>query len=618
MNRVYERIATFALLSLALAPLLLYAYHSLFIRLFQDDYGYIGKAMESGTWGAMLFWRENWNGDYTNFLLYGALAPFAERAPTVMSLAFIAAGLLGSTWLVSRLWAFFGVGRHRRLAAFALAAMIIVAYINGAYSLWAYYWFSVVVEYSFPVVAFTVCLALGAAAEKWARSRMRLSIAAVAFVALGFLVAGFSEMYLVIQAVSLALLGIAALVFARGRERRAFLVIIAAALAGTALSLVAQLTSPGVVHRMALPRYWGMPAQRVNDLPALIFRVAELMPAYLTNQYALSGLKLLAAAGFFVTFTFSQPVSQRPRASAKAAAPWPYIVGLIIQLALLPYLWSYSSDSPVIFGRFSFSYALIVSLNIALVIAAIAMIWRPKRLRAYMIALRSQLAISGIVLLLIGALFALTEVRLMADRAYVYCLITSFLLAVMLLWQLSFGSANGGDGRAKRMGALTLWSAVLTIAWLAALLAVALRMQGFIYDYNFTPVVFPFVFTGLLWGASVGALMRRLLTAADAQSARTRWAGVLSLLVAAVISWNIVTVQTSMNDPLREGARMWDAAHQEILTLRNTDPAAIASRKFLSHDCYMGRHCPMKMRPKSLKWRQELFYGLDYTPKFGG
>lgn len=72
------------------------------------------------------------------------------------------------------------------------------------------------------------------------------------------------------------------------------------------------------------------------------------------------------------------------------------------------------------------------------------------------------------------------------------------------MWQLAFGFTNQSDLRAKRIGALTLCSAVLAFALLAVLLAVALRMQGFIFDYLFAPVVFPFVITGLLWGASVG------------------------------------------------------------------------------------------------------------------
>ena len=152
MIRVYKRCVVFALLAISLVPLMLYAYHGQLIRLISDDYGYLGKALESVTWEAMLFWRENWNGDYSNFLLYGLLAPLGERAPALFSIAFIATGLIGFSWFTLRLLTFLGVGQHRHLAAVALAALIMVAYINGAYSPRAFYWFTAAVENYFPEV----------------------------------------------------------------------------------------------------------------------------------------------------------------------------------------------------------------------------------------------------------------------------------------------------------------------------------------------------------------------------------------------------------------------------------------------------------------------------------
>ena len=613
MNRVYARIVPVALLVLALVPLSFYVYHGQFTRLFSDDYIYLGKALESGTWQAMLFWRESWNGDYTNFLLYGALAPLGARAPALLSTAFIAAGLIGFTWLVSRFCAFFGVSRHRRMTAIALAALIMVAYIYGAYNLWAFYWLTVMVEYSIPVVVLVVSIALGAAAVKRARSGMRLSIAAIAFAALGFVVAGFSEMYLVFQSVTLLLLGFGALVFSRGRERRACILIVAAALAGTAVSLALQMTSPGAQHRLALTEYWSIQIERIYDLPALIVGVAELMPAYLTVQSATSGFKLLAAAGLFVTLTFSRAAPRPPRQTQKAAAPWPYVVAFIVQLAFLPYLWSHSSDSRVIFERFSYSYMLAISVNIALIFAAAAMISRPKRLRDYLNTAPGQLAHTGVVLLIVLALFALPELRSIVYRANLYCWITAFLLAGILLWHLAFNCVDQSDRWAKRIGGLTLWSAVLTVVVLAVLLAVALRAQGFVSDYSVLPVVFPFVITGLLLGASIGVLIRRQLSATKAQTRFLPWAGMLSLLVAAAISWNVVTAQTHMLVDLREGARIWDGTHQEILKLRETDPTAIASREFLFRAGYVSRLYGFETDTRRLSWWEALFYELDYT-----
>ena len=600
-----------AVLALAFLLLLQCVHQSQFIRLFADDFGYLGKALEAGTWQAMRNERARWSGDYTNFLVYGLLAPLGARVPTLVSLVFIATGLVGFSALIARVLTYFCLGAHRRLAAFALASLILVAYIYGAYTPETFYWLTGCVEYSLPVVVLSICIALGAAVAKWARSRMRLSIAAMAFAAAAFIVAGLSEMYLVFQAVCLTAFGIYALVFARGQERRAYVVMVAAALAGTAASLALQMSAPGIHYRLSLPEYFGLKADRVLDLPSLIVGAAKLMPRYLTDHNAVSVFKLLAAAGLAVTLTFTQPAPRRPRATQNPAAPWPFVVMLIVQLAFIPYLWSHSSDSRVVFGRFSYSYMLTIGLNMAMICAAIVMSWRPKRLREFLNTSRGQLIYCSTVLLIVGSLFALPEIRAIVDRAYLHSWVTSCLLAGILLWQLAFCFADRDDWRAKRMGWLALFSAVLTIAVLASMLAVALRLQGFVLDYIFTPVLFPFAFTGLLWGAAVGALMRRQLSAVGAATALLRWASLLSLLAAAAIGWNIFTAQTKLTDELIEDARVWDATYQELLMLRDMHPTRLAYRELRFRSGHISRVWPLRIRVRHISRREERFYSLS-------
>ena len=611
MERVFKLFVVFATLALSLALLLQCVHQSQFIRLYGDDFRYLGKALESGTWQAVLYSRERWQGDYTNLVLYGMLTPLGERAPALISNVFIATGLVGFSALMARVLTFFCLDAHRRLAAFALASLILVAFIYGAYTPITFYWLTGCVEYSLPVVVLSVCLALGAAAVKWARSGLRLSLAAIAFAAAAFIVAGFSEMYLVFQAVCLTSLGIYALVFARGQERRAYMVIIAAALAGTAASLALQMSSPGIHYRLSLPEYFGLKADRVLDLPSLIVGAAKHMPRYLTDHNAISVFKLLAAAGLAVTLTLTQPASQRPPAKPKLAAPWPFVVMLIIQLAFIPYLWSHGSDSRVVFGRFSYSYMLTIGLNMAMICFAIVMSWRPKRLREFLNTPRGQLIYSSTVLLIVGGLFALPEIRGIVDRAYLHSWVTSCLLAGILLWQLAFCFADPEDWRSKRIGWLTLFSAVLTVAILAIMLAVGLRMQGFVLDYIFTPVLFPFAFTGLLWGAAVGTLIRRQLSAVNAATALLRWASLLSLLVAAAIGWNIFTAQTRMTDELKEGARVWDATYQELLMLRDMHPTRLAYRELRFRRYHISRIWPVRTGIRHISRVEERFYRLN-------
>lgn len=112
------------------------------------------------------------------------------------------------------------------------------------------------------------------------------------------------------------------------------------------------------------------------------------------------------------------------------------------------------------------------------------------------------------------------------------------------------------------------------------------------------------------------ALIRRQLSAASASTPDLRWAGLLSLLVAAVISWNVFAAQLQKIDDLKEGVRVWDETHQEILALLDTDPTAIASREFQFRSNHISRLYPLATHSRRLKWREELFYGLDYAPAF--
>ncbi len=252
MKRLRTKIAAVAIALLAFGPLALYAYLGHFSRLKKDDYGYIGKALESGTWEAMLFWRENWNGDYTNFLLYGLLAPLREILPSIFPSFIFVVGLVGFAAFNARVLTYLGVNNQRRLVAAALASLTLVAFTSGSYSLLSFYWFAVSVEYVLPTVVLMVCLALGAKTVKWASTPRRLSVAATVYSLLGFLNAGFSEMYLVFQATTLTLLALCAIAITDQPERRSSIILISAALLGTAVGAAVHATAPGVAYRLSL------------------------------------------------------------------------------------------------------------------------------------------------------------------------------------------------------------------------------------------------------------------------------------------------------------------------------------------------------------------------------
>ncbi len=617
MKRIRTKIALTAVVLLAFAPLVQFAYLGHFSRMTKDDYAYIGKPLESSAWEAMLFWRENWNGDYTNFLLYGLLAPLGERLPSIFPSVIIVVGLVGYAWFNARLLTLLGLSHHRRLIAAALASLTLVAFFGGSYSLVVFYWFAASVEYALPVVILMVCLALGASTVGWASTPRRLSMAAIVFSLLGFLNAGFSEMYLVFQSVVLALLGVCAFAIAEKAERRRATVLILAALLGTAAGAAAQLSAAGVAYRLSLTELWTSPIEPVRELPLLIVRTLALLPAYLTDKFAFSGFKMLAAAGLAATMSLSRPARPDARQPCKPSARWPLVIGLAVQLGFLPVLWSYTSDLPYILGRFSYAYALVLLLNTGLIIALLAMTARPNRFRQRLGTRRGTLLYHSIVLFIIGALFALPEVRATVPEAVLYFTITSYLLAGIYIWQLAFAFVAKGDRRANRVGLLSLASAGLTVASLAVMIAVVSWVQGVIYDYAIAPVVFPLTLTGLMWGASAGMLIRRHVPLGGGNARWYRAVVLFSLLVALVNGWNLITAQTQKTGELAESARIWDETHQEILRLLDEDKSAVYTREFLFRGNHINRRFPPHYGSRQLTWHEKLFYGLDYEPSFG-
>ena len=616
MKRFYLQLAVLVPALLALVPLVLYVQLGQFIRLHGDDYGHLGKALESGTWEAMRFYRENWNGDYTNFIVYGVLAPFRAAAPAFFSLVVIAAGLVGSFWFSLRLLTFLRVAGNRRLVALALASLSVVGFISGSHNVSVFYWFTGSVEHTFPVLVLMVCLALGDKTASWTANQTHRAFSVILFAALGFLNAGFSEIYVCFQLVFLALLAVCVYNIVDKSRRRTLLVLISAGLIGTVASLVVQVTSPGTAYRMTLTELWGIKVEPIRELPALIARTAETMLPYLVHTHAFAGFKMLAAAGLAVTLTLSRPARPGPTLLRRPVARWPLFIGLLVQLAFIPFLWSHTSDSPHILQRFSIQYFTVVSLNLALIIAMLAMIWQPNRFTKYLNREHGFVVYCSAVLLTIGVMFALPEIRGINERADVYFLITSYLLIGIFIWQLGFAFALKDDRQANLIGLFPLLSAGFTLASLAALIGIMLWIQGTVFDYALPSFTILFSLTALLCGTCIGALIRCAIPPAAGRPLWIRWAGLLSPIVVGLIGWNIVAHQRWMIDDLAVSAQVWDETYQKITELLDEDESAVYTHEFLFRGFHISRRYRSLFSPRRLTWKEKMYYGLDYLPKF--
>jgi len=533
VTKLSRRVAVICGVALALVPLLLFAYLGLHNRLLADDHVYLGLASDVGTWKAMEIWREVWNGDYSNFLLYGLLAHLGTAAPPLFSLFLCASAFVGFSWLTNTVLACLRISAHRREASVVLAALTTAATINGFYHAQVFYWLTAAVEYTWPAVMLLLGIALAAATARGIRGSVQHGLAAFAAALYALINAGFSEMYLVFQLTAVALIAVFVFVFQHGPKRKAYVILAMAGLLGTVASLPLQLTTPGVAFRSSLSQAFRSPVIPVRDLPILLGRTLEMTLDYAGQQASFAGFMLVAFAGLFVALTLGKryPVDSKLRRISGVNAPIAF--ALIAQVLFVPILWTHSSDNLQVFGRFSYAFMLVVCLNLSAITVLLALLWRRDLLDKALDRRSGLMMYCGFVLLLACLLFAMTQVRNIHYRAMSYLFITAVILLIMLAWQLTCMADEPLMKGLFRLSAFATAGAFLT---LAALLAVKLWSVGYIIDRTLTSVTFALMLAGLLNGVALGALIQRGFYMTDAEALSLRGLRLLCLLVALSIA----------------------------------------------------------------------------------
>jgi len=592
---------------LALVPLLLFAYLGLHNRVMADDFVYLGLARDVGTWKAMEIWREVWNGDYSNFLLYGLLARLRTAAPPLFALFLCASTFVGFGWLTNLVLAYLGIRAHRRIASVVLAALTTAATINGFYHAQVFYYLTIAVEYTWPAVMLLLGIALAVEAARRLRGNVQNGLAAFAAALYALINAGFSEMYLVFQLTAVALIAVFVFVFQQGPKRNLYVILAIAGLLGTIASLPLQLTSPGVAYRTSLSYILGNPVIPVRDLPDLLDRTLHETLYYAGKQAGFAGFILVAFAALFVTLTVGKrsPVDSKPWKISIAYAPIAF--ALIAQVLFVPILWTHSSDNLQVLGRFSYAFALVAGINILAIAILLALLWRRDLLDKALDRRNGLMMYCGFVLLLACLLFTMTQVRNIHYKAAAYLLFTAVTLLIMLAWQLTCMADEPLMQELFRLSAFVTAGAFLT---LAALLAVKLWSVGYIIDRTLTAAIFALMLAGLFNGVALGALIQRGFRMADADACWLRGIRLLCLLVALTIAAGMVIGQGQRISQVREDTAILKEGHEEITRLRDEGNPAVFTKKFPYFNPDEIGSMPSKHEYHPLNWSQLIYYGL--------
>jgi len=607
VTRLNRRIAVIFSVALALVPLLLFMYLGLHNRLIYDDYLHLGLARDLGAWKAMLIHRELWNGDHSNFLLYGVLAHFGIAAPPLFALILCASAFVGFSWLTSTILARQNIRAHRRKVSIVLAALTTAAAINAFYHQEAFHFLTPSVEYTWPAVMLLLGIALAVATARRLRGRVQHILAAIAAALYAFVNAGFSEIYLVFQLTAVALIAIYVFVFHAGPKRKSYVILAAASLLGTIADLPVQLTTSGVAYRSSLTNIPGYLVIPVRDLPNLLDRTLHLTLNYVVQEASFAGFMLVVFAGLFLTLSLSNrsPVDSKMRQAHGVYAPSAF--ALVVQLLFAPILWSHQSDALQILGRYSYAFMLVVCFNLVTIAVLLALLWRRKKLAESLNNRSGLTTYCSVILLVVCLLLAMPQVRSIHFKASSYMFVTVASLLIMLNWQLTLLAA---EPRLKRLLPLSAFATAGAMITLASLHGVSLWGAGYIWDRNLTAAVFALMLAGLVNGVALGVLIRHGFWLTGPKTIRLRWLRLFCLLVVIPIAANIVIGHGQRISQVRKDAEHWDASHQEILRLRDEGDPAVYTKKFRRlHYRDIGiRHPRYQALP--LSWVQLIYYKL--------
>ena len=326
------------LLLLSLLPAAFFAYLGHFSRLMGDDYSYFSTVLRLGFRDNFRHWWNSWHGSYTFILAFEALTPLGpEFLPPLMPAVLILTYTLGLAWIILHLLRGLGLRQDRAAIAIVLAALAAFATIIAFHTEESFYHFTAALRHTLPVGLLLVLVGLALELALRIRSKAAPVLIAAAFALLCFITAGLSELYALLQMLSmLFLVGLCVHIAGFYRKSRARL--FAAGLAGSALSLIVQLSAPGSAIRVEQTETLEY-TDPVQALPELAWQTIESAYAIMGNRGGILGFFLLLVAGLVAAFVVCRQVQTQGAGQSLKLPLAPLAMGLLLQLILLPSVW---------------------------------------------------------------------------------------------------------------------------------------------------------------------------------------------------------------------------------------------------------------------------------------
>lgn len=316
-------------LAFLLVPIAEYAYLGTFSRYIADDFCTAGTLRQLGFWDSQAWWYRSWSGRYSftfvvtlAHLLGPGVTPWLPASATLSWFAALVRLLRSIPVSWPGNWAWAGPA--------ILAALILSLTFGGAPNTFqSLHWLTGILTYSLPLILATLFLTelirhLGPDQLPRRGEAIALAVSALA----AFFIGGFSEAYVSLQTGALAtVLVFCPLVFP-AKHRAPPARILAAALLGSTLALIAIAVAPGTAVRQSLhpppPDLWTLVQRVAADVRVFLYQVAK----YQTIRLVLA---LLVPAALALVVPANRP-NLTPRARLAWARP---LLGIPLFTAIL-------------------------------------------------------------------------------------------------------------------------------------------------------------------------------------------------------------------------------------------------------------------------------------------
>lgn len=572
------------LLSLCALPMLLFAYLGFSSRPMSDDFCHLAITPQMSVWDNLLYWRNGeYNGSYSNLAMNSLLTPFGLPVVRAFPALLISLWFVSTVALLSGLMGRFGLIRHRLVIALILAALLVAAINDSTSTPAALYWYTGSLKYTGPMLILTLYLLLLLHVTKHTQGRAASWLTTIAGADLCFFAAGFAETLTIPMLLGLTLL-IGALRLTRG-PGRCCLPVLGAGWIGTVASMLVMITAPGLSARVETTTSSRIVASR--DIGDVLSLAQNAWLNHITDPAAFSSFILLLAAGLLVALVYARPAKISTSSRGRVARN-PLLFGLVVQLLLLPMLWSHQSDYPSILGRFSGGYFVVIVLNAGLLLSLALLFWRRRQVNTWL-GNHSHIvpcALLAIILLC----FALTQFRSIHWRANTYLWASVHSLLAVLAWQMS-SRLPGAWARRFGIGIACLY----TIAWFGTAgvaLAVFLHSKEDILR-TYTFLAHLIAWQGLAWGVYLGWALK-----ASTQMNRLLKTG--ALVVALWLGSTMVGDNLALLPKFQQYAREFDLRHAYIVEHQRAKqrqftftPLSFDLPRYMSVAPFDTHHCPL-------------------------